>query len=455
MGGACGPTGATVCTKLCHLLIKARAAVVPPSLATGETGAVLKGRDVLMIHDLHRQGLSIREIARRSGHDRKTVRKYIKAGLEPPLYGPRDPRPSILDSYKAYIDGRLSATPGLTASRLLREIRELGYAGGATTVKDFVREIRPAPPTVFERRFETRPGQQAQVDFAHFRLCFTDEPSQARVIWLFSMVLGFSRHLFARFVPGQGLDEVVRCHLSGFDDFGGVPRQILYDRMKTAVIGEDPEGQVIFNKTLVDLACHHGFTPKACKPYRAKTKGKVERPFRYIRQDFFEGRSFRNLDDLNRQLRDWLDQVANVRVHGTTGRVVAEAFAEEKPALLAPPAIPFRSVLKLERRITKDGMVSLGGNLYSVPDGTRRRPVEVQVLATEIRILEAGHPIAVHPVLAGRGGRALLPGHRRSLTAEGQPSGPSGPLLRPGEAVLQRPLDVYHRVAQALAGRSS
>lgn len=159
-----------------------------------------------MIHDLHRQGLSIQEIARSTGHDRKTVRKYLKAGLEPPVYGPRAPRGSLLDPYKDFIRERLQATPQLTAVRLDREICELGYGGSHTIVKDFVREIRPAPPTVFERRFETRPGQQAQVDFAHFRLCFTDEPSRARVIWLFSMVLGFSRHLFARFVPGQGLD---------------------------------------------------------------------------------------------------------------------------------------------------------------------------------------------------------------------------------------------------------
>jgi transposase len=419
----------------------------------GETG-VLKGRDTLMIHDLYRQGLSIQEIARRTGHDRKTVRKYLKAGLEPPVYGPRAPRPSILDPYKVYIRGRLEAYPGLTASRLLREIRALGYGGGGTTVKDFVRQIRPAAPAVFERRFETAPGRQAQVDFAHFRVCFADEPSRERVVWLFSMVLGFSRWLFARFVPGQGLDEVVRGHLAAFQAFGGVPREILYDRMKTAVIGEDADGRVVFNATLVELACHHGFTPRACRPYRAKTKGKVERPFRYIRQDFFDGRRFRNLDDLNRQLADWLDKVANLRVHGTTGRVVAEAFAEEKDALLALPVHPFRSVLKLERRITKDGMVSVDGNLYSVPDGTRKRAVEVQVLAGEIRILEAGRLIAVHRVLAGRGGRSLLPGHRQAGKSEGSRAGHDARLPWPGEAIWQRPLDVYDQVAQALARRT-
>ena len=407
-----------------------------------------------MIHDLHRQGLSIQEIARRTGHDRKTVRKYLKAGLAPPVYGPRDPRPSILDPYKDYIRGRLAAYERLTASRLLREIRGLGYSGGATTVKDFVRAVRPAQPPAFERRFETAPGRQAQADFAHFKVRFEDDPGRAQVVWLFSMVLGFSRYLFARFVLRQSLDEVVRCHLAAFAAFEGVPGEILYDRMKTAVLGEDADGRVIFNKTLVDLACHHGFTPRACKPYRAKTKGKVERPFGYIRQDFFEARSFRNLDDLNRQLAGWLEGVANPRVHGTTNRVVAEAFTEEKSALQPLPALPFRSLLKLERRITKDGMASVDGNLYSVPDGTRKRAVEVQVLAEEIRILENGIPIATHRVLAGRGQRSLLPGHRRS------PKGEVGnrddrPAFGDGDCVRQRPLDIYDQVAQALAGRPS
>jgi hypothetical protein len=267
-------------------------------------------------------------------------------------------------------------------------------------------------------------------------------------------VLGFSRFLFARFVPGQGMAEVLRCHLAAFAVLGGVPREILYDRMKTAVLGEDEAGRVIFNATLLELAHHHGFAPKACKPYRAKTKGKVERPFRYIRQDFFEGRCFRNLEDLNRQLKDWLDRVANPRVHGTTGRVVAEAFAEEQPALLPLPALAFRSVLKLERRISKDGMVSVDGNLYSVPDGTRKRPVEVQVLAQDIRILEAGQLIAVHPVQAGRGGRSLLPGHRSAARARASRAEGNGQGFRPGAAVRQRPLEVYDQVAQALAGQA-
>jgi transposase len=408
-----------------------------------------------MIHDLHRQGLAIQEIARATGHDRKTVRKYLKAGLEPPVYGPRAPRGSLLDPYKEFIRERLQATPRLTAVRLDREIRERGYRGGHTIVKDFVRQVRPAPPPAFERRFETAPGKQAQVDFAHFRVPFADQPDQERVVWLFSLVLGFSRYLFARFVPGQGMAEVVRCHLAAFAALDGVPREILYDRMKTAVLGEDEAGRVVFNETLLDLARHHGFTPRACKPYRAKTKGKVERPFRYIRQDFFRGRTFHNLDDLNRQLADWLDRVANPRIHGTTGRVVSEAFAEEKPALGPLPPVPFRALLALERRITKDGMVSLDGNLYSVPDGTRKRAVEVQVLPGEIRILEDGIPIAIHPPLNGRGRRSLLKGHRTPPHNQAEPTTPAERDRPVSEVGLQqRPLEVYDQVADALAGHA-
>jgi transposase len=130
---------------------------------------------------------------------------------------------------------------------------------------------------------------------------------------------------------------MLRCHLAAFAALGGVPRQILYDRMKTAVSGEDAAGHIVYNRALVDFARHHGYHPKACRPYRAKTKGKVERPYRYIREDFFLARSFENLDDLNTQLRDRLDTVANPRVHATTGRVVDEAFAEEKPHQCPPP----------------------------------------------------------------------------------------------------------------------
>ena len=247
--------------------------------------------ELVMILDLHRQGLSLSAIARRTGMDRSTIAKYVKCGLEPPRYGPRNPRPTVITPVEAYLRERIAAFPDLNGSRLLREIQERGYTGGYTALKDFLRTIRPATPQPFERRFETPAGKQAQVDFAHFRTPFTDQPGAERIVWLFSLVLGHSRLMWARFVERQDLATVLRCHISAFEALGGVPAEILYDRMKTAVLGEVDERGIVYNAKLLDLAAHYGFVPKACKAYRAKTKGKVERPFRYVREDFFLGRS--------------------------------------------------------------------------------------------------------------------------------------------------------------------
>ena len=156
--------------------------------------------------------------------------------------------------------------------RLWRELRERGYAGGYTAVKRAVRDIRPDPVSPFEVRFETPPGEQAQVDLARFEVEFTDERGVTRIVWLFSMVLGYSRLIWARFVVHQDLQSVLRCHIAAFEAIGGAPREILYDRMKTAVIGEDTDGRVIYNRALLDLARHYGFQPRACRPYRPKTK---------------------------------------------------------------------------------------------------------------------------------------------------------------------------------------
>ena len=293
---------------------------------------VVKLGDVMMIVDLHRKGLTVSAIARQTGFDRKTVRKYIALGLSAPVYGPRAPRPRLLDPFEAYLGERLKAHPGLTATRLLRELRERGYQGAYSAVRDHVRMIRPPAPPTFEVRFETPAGQQAQVDFAHFRVVFEDEPSASRVVWLFSMVLGHSRYLWARFVAHQELQTVIRCHVAAFEALGGVPAEILYDRMKTAVTGPADEEGIAYNAKLLDMAAHYGFVPRACKPYRAKTKGKVERPFGYIRQDFFLAGRFGNLHDLNTQLDRWLAEVANARSMPPR-RVVSEAFAEERPVL--------------------------------------------------------------------------------------------------------------------------
>jgi hypothetical protein len=175
-------------------------------------------------------------------------------------------------------------------------------------------------------------------------------------------------------------------------------------------------------------------------------KGKVERPFRYIREDFFLARSFRNLADLNEQLRHWLDGVANPRLDATMRRVVNDAFAEEKPHLKPLPLAPFRAVLRLERRISHEGMVSVDGNFYSVPDATRRRTVEVHTLAEQIRIFDAGNLVATHPVLEGRHQRRVAPGHRRNGEQHRRTTSKWA-----GDTIVPRPLAFYDAVGRRLA----
>ena len=405
-----------------------------------------------MILELKRQGLGVSAIARQTGLDRKTVRKCLERGLEAPVYGPRAPGERLAERFRSCLVERLEAFPGLSGRRLHREIKAMGYEGAYSTLTEYLRLARPVAPRQFERRFETAPGQQAQVDFAEFQVEFSSEPGVLRKVWLFSMVLGHSRWLWGRFCPNQTLETVMRCHMAAFDAMGGACTEILYDRMKTAVIGEDASSVVTYNTSLVALLAHYGSAPRACQPYRAKTKGKVERPFRYVRQDFFLGRSFRDMDDLNAQFEEWRKTIANPRVHATTQRVVDEHFAEEKPHLLALPAHPYDAVLTVERRISQEGMVAVGGNHYSVPDTTKRRIVEVQNHPSEVRIFEDGQLIASHPVLEGKNQRRVDPGHRKPVpVARSAMPVPTSPVDAP---VARRPLAFYEAVGRRLASGS-
>tara|TARA_B110001454_G_scaffold49624_1_gene48770 strand:- start:1382 stop:1993 length:612 start_codon:yes stop_codon:yes gene_type:complete len=198
--------------------------------------------ELMMILELHRQGVSITAIARRTGRDPKTIRKYIERGIEAPVYGPRQVgRPSKIAPYLDFLRERVSAFPDLTAARLTREIRDMGYVGAYTAVKRYLAAIRPENgPKPFEVRFETPPGVQAQVDFARFVIEFMDEPGVSRIVWLFGLVLGHSRFLFARYVMHQDLQTLLRCHMAAFDAIGGVPIEILVSvRARGVISGVD------------------------------------------------------------------------------------------------------------------------------------------------------------------------------------------------------------------------
>lgn len=189
--------------------------------------------DIVLIHDLKRQGLSVSAIARKLGMDRKTVRKHLEAAIASPAYSPRAAQPRLIEPYEEYLRDRVTAWPDLSGKRLLRELKERGYPGCYSVVTDFLRAARPPRAQVFERRFETAAGKQAQVDFAQFRVEFSDEPGVVRILWLFTIILGHSRWLWGRFCATQDLQTVLRCHIDAFAAMDGAPSELLYDRMKT------------------------------------------------------------------------------------------------------------------------------------------------------------------------------------------------------------------------------
>lgn len=296
-------------------------------------------RRMLLRHYLE-QGWTQVALAEHFGMDRRTIQRWIAGGLldrdvdaEPVRYGPRAAVATKLDPYKPLVEARLAQYPALSAVRLFAEARAAGYAGSLTQLKSFVRRVRPRPEPEPVIRFETAPGHQAQVDFAEFKL-----PWGKRYALL--VVLGYSRLLWLRFVQRQDMATLVRGLEDAFAYFGGVPRELLFDQMK-AVITRDERltgGPLVRNAEFLRFAAHWGFVPRACRPYRAQTKGKVERPIRYVRESFVYGRELLGDGHLAEEAARWLEGVANARVHGTTGEVPRERFERGERAALQPLA---------------------------------------------------------------------------------------------------------------------
>lgn len=291
-------------------------------------------------------GLSKAAIARRLGINERTIRRWIADGEldrdldASPRYKPRPPRPTKLGPYKGLIQARLADYPELSAVRLFEEARAAGYAGGYSRLRDFVRAVRPRPAPEPVVRFETPPGHQAQADFAEFAF-----PWGKRYALL--VVLGYSRLLHVSFSERQDMRALFAGLEAAFAYFGGVPREVLFDQMR-AVITADLRllgGQLVVNEEFLRFAAHWGFRPRACRPYRAQTEGKVERPVRYLRGNFAYGRDLVGDGHLAEELARWLER-ANGRVHATTGEAPRERFErDERAALRAMPARPYRSLV--------------------------------------------------------------------------------------------------------------
>jgi len=410
-----------------------------------------------MIKDLYRMGLSISDIARQSGHDRKTVRKVV-AGPLLPVPKARKARTHKLDPYVDYLRKRMDEGVW-NAHKLFAEIRLRGYTGSETRVRAWVQPFREARTAQATVRFETEPGEQAQVDWGHFGAI--QHQGRKKRLYAFVMTMGWSRAMYLEFTTASDEAAFLRCQLNAFRYLGGVPRQVLHDNLKTAVLGRDGTGAIHWNSRYLDLANCYGFSPRACQPYRAQTKGKVESGIKYVRGNFWVGLTYRDLEDLNEQAMAWIDTVANVRIHGTTHEIPFARLPLEglQPY---PEQLIFDTSRISYRRSSRDCLVSYGGNFYSVPAAhVCQRLLVKETAEDDVVILSPeGEEIARHRLAKGRYQRVVRPEHYAGLQATGsrprragatQASPPPSPL---GEwlaapAVETRSLDVYEKLLES------
>jgi transposase len=332
-------------------------------------------------------GASVRRIARSLGVSRRTVDKALRQVEQARGAGaaarPKRARGSLLDAYEPVIVDLLARYPDITAGRVHEELRLRGYTGGYTILSERVRRLRPRPVVAPVRRFETAPGEQAQMDYSTYDMDFSDEGR--RRVHAFSYVLGYSRRQYLRFVEAQDFAMTVREHIRAFEHLGGVAATCLYDNMKVVVSGYDGD-EPVYNPKFLAFAAHYGFRPVACRPRRPQTKGKVERPFGYVESSLLGGRSFRGLGHLNETAAWWLAEVADVREHRQTKARPLDRHAEEQPHLLPLPVRPFEASEVVYRTVDAEGFVVYRQNFYSTPWRLIGQSVAVRVTEDELVI---------------------------------------------------------------------
>ena len=344
---------------------------------------------VAKIVALFHGGASVRRIALSLGVSRRTVHRALgqveqaRGGSSERAPRPATARASKLDAYEPAIADLLARYPDVSVRRIHEELRRLGYTGGYTVLSERVLRLRPTPVVAPVRRFETAPGEQAQMDYSTYDLDFSDEGR--RRVHAFSYVLGYSRRQYLRFVEAQDFATTVREHIRGFAHLGGVAATCLYDNMKVVVSdydGDDP----VYNPRFLAFAAHYGFRPVACRPRRPQTKGKVERPFGYVESSLLGGRTFRGLEHLNETTAWWLAEVADVRIHSQTKARPIDRHAEELPRLIALPALPYDAAFVVYRTVDAEGFVVYRQNFYSAPWRLIGQSVAVRVAEAEVVI---------------------------------------------------------------------
>lgn len=404
---------------------------------------LLRVEQQTLIRELAAQKLSISRIAREVGVHRHTVQAFLLQG-PPGARAPRAPRASPIDPFADYLRARL-AQFDLSGVRLLEEIRERGYRGSYTVVKDFIRPLKRDRALAAVVRFETPPGVQSQVDFGHFG--YLEEDGVRHHLYGFSMVLGYSRCRFLEFVTRIDTPRLIRCHLDAFDYFGGYTDEILYDNMSQVVLERALRSEENkWNPLFEDFAKYYDFRTRLCWPYRPETKGKIERTIGFVKSNFFLGRPFSGLTDLNLQAQRWCNTVNAERIHATTGVVPISQLEEEQLHPVADRA-PYQIVVTETRRVSRECFVSYLGNRYSVPWRFAGREAQLEIRDGVLIVRVDGEERCHHELRSGSGAVVRVKEHFAGLYGATRQKNLQEFVRthreQPLPAVEERPLAVY------------
>jgi transposase len=417
---------------------------LPPTELRLAEGLMLKEAEVREVLSRIERGERIKAIARELGVDRKTIKRWRRVGG---WYRQKRKRPRTIDGFTDFISRR-GPEVGWNGVVLYRELSGLGFTGSYQNVQRHVQPLRCQNrwAELATVRYETGPGEQAQVDFGQLTLWIGDKPERAH---LFAFTLGYSRRIFTQAYHDERLNSLLDGHEQAFRHFGGVPLSCLYDNPRTLVLGRS-EGKVLWHPRLEDFARYWGFTPRACKPYRAQTKGKIESGVKYVKRNALAGRRFGSWEALNEWLLTWCVTVADQRIHGTTHEKPIERFVSESLTPANRPAYRYEQVRV--RKVPADALVSIAAARYSVPVKYVGQTVTVHESATDYQIFHDSRLIACHDKSA-RHSVVMDPEHYRGLIRSGKfPDAPSPPRWDPaylglGEVTV-RDLSVYERLSQ-------
>jgi len=315
---------------------------------------------------MHHEGRSIRELSRQFHLGRNTVRRILRAharrrddGHE--VLSKRLRRASKLDGFDPEIKKLLEKYPDITGLRIYEELKEAGYGGGISILRERLKKLRP-PKREPVIRFETEPGQQGQMDWSPYTIPFTRTGKSQ--VQCFSYILGFSRRQYIDFTLHRDFYTLIRRHQDAFQYYGGVPKECLYDNEKTVVLRWEC-GRPVFNPAFTAFVTHYHCKPIACRQGRAETKGKIEAPFQYVEGNLLNGREFQDLEDLRAIARWWLQEKSDLHIHDTTRHTPLELFSQERLQPLPPH--PYDSSEVALRVCDPDGFIQFETNYYSVP----------------------------------------------------------------------------------------